>query len=79
MSNQEEVDVRFQHPVTCLVAGPTGSGKTVWLSRLLKHKSALINHPPENVVRFYGEYQTLYDDILKDQPDIRFVKDLPEH
>ena len=72
-------DIRFRHPFTCLIAGPTGCGKTVWLSRLIKHSNILIDPPPENIVWFYGTYQPMYDALLKIRPDIRFVEDLPEH
>ena len=71
-------DVRFKHPFTAMVTGPTGSGKTVWLSRLLKHNKLLIDPPPENIVWFYGTYQSMYDDMSKEHPSIRFVEDLPE-
>jgi Ni2+-binding GTPase involved in maturation of urease and hydrogenase len=29
----------FKHPFTCITAGPTSSGKTVLIRRILKHKS----------------------------------------
>ena len=64
----------MKHPFMCLVAEPTGCGKTVWISRLLKHADVLIDPPPQNIVWFYGEYQPLYDEIS----NVRFVEDLPK-
>ena len=43
---------RFQllHPFTALVAGMTGSGKTVWVQSLLQHKNDVIKPPPQRIV-----------------------------
>lgn len=76
--SHETFDVRMKHPFTCLIAGPTGCGKTLWIARLLKHKNILIDPVPENIVWFYGQYQPLYDDISRQCPGIKFVEDLPE-
>jgi hypothetical protein len=61
-----------------VIAGPTGCGKTVWLSRLLKHRNELIDPPPQNIVWFYGAYQPLYDELARTCTDVKFVEDLPE-
>lgn len=45
-----EVDLRFQAPFTCILAGPTGSGKSHIVFRLIKHRETLINHSMEKVV-----------------------------
>ena len=34
----------FRHPFTMVVSGSTGSGKTVWVMRLIKHLNALIEN-----------------------------------
>jgi len=35
------VDLKFKHPFTCVVSGPTGSGKTSFTLRLLQHLDSL--------------------------------------
>lgn len=54
------MDTRWGHPFTCLVSGPTGCGKSVFVKRLVEHAQALINPPPQRVVWCYGEWQPLY-------------------
>ena len=41
---------QFVHPFTCMVAGMTGSGKTVWVKFLLQQAQRAINLPPERIV-----------------------------
>ena len=43
---------RFQlvHPFTCIIAGMTGSGKTVWVQSLLQQAQAVIDRPPERII-----------------------------
>ena len=52
------MDPRWQHPFTCIVAGPTGCGKTTFVARLLRNASAMIDPPPERVTWYYSEWQT---------------------
>ena len=51
------MDVRLKHPFTCTVAGPTSSGKTWFVFRLIKHANEMINPPPEKIMYCYGEFQ----------------------
>ena len=36
------MDPRWKHPFTCIVAGPTGCGKTMFVARLLRNASTMI-------------------------------------
>jgi hypothetical protein len=45
----------FQSPFTLILAGPTGSGKTQWLIKFLKHHRELIKPPPAKILYCYGE------------------------
>ena len=49
------MDPRWQHPLTCIVAGPKGCGKTTFVARLLRNAPAMIDPLPERVTRCYGE------------------------
>ena len=44
----------FKHPFTCLIAGPTSSGKTVFATRLLKHRKEMIKPGIEEIIWCYG-------------------------
>jgi Poxvirus A32 protein len=74
-------DVQFKHPFTAIVAGPTGSGKTVLLRRILKHHKALFyisnNHEKNlRVLWAYGQWQSLYLHELENT-SINYIDGLP--
>ena len=70
------MDPRWQHPFTCIVAGPTGCGKTTFVARLLRNASAMIDPPPERVTWYYGEWQAGYKNL--DIPNMRMEEGLPQ-
>ena len=55
---------RLAHPFTCIVSGPTGSGKSVFTLKLIEHAQEIISTPPERILFCYGEYQNLFDNCL---------------
>ncbi|KAJ8048959.1 hypothetical protein HOLleu_01482 [Holothuria leucospilota] len=71
------MDPRLQHPFTCVIAGPTQCGKTVFLYKLLTTLNEVIKDPPEVILWFYGEYQPLYDKLAtalaKEPPTVRVL------
>ena len=68
------MDPRLKHPFTSVIAGPTGSGKSHFVSRLLTHAQTMIDPPPEKVMWCYGEWQPLYATIR----GVEFVEGLPD-
>ena len=64
-----------KHPFTCIVAGPTGCGKTTFVTRMLRHATAMIDPPPERITWCYGEWQEAY--ATMDLVDVRFEEGLP--
>ena len=65
----------MENPFTCIVAGPTGCGKSTFVTRLLRHASAMIDPPPEKITRCYGEWQEAY--ATTDLTHVRFEEGLP--
>jgi hypothetical protein len=54
-------DSALKHPFTMMIAGPTGSGKTVLVRRLLENfESISVNMTPFRVLWAYGQMQELY-------------------
>ena len=45
----------FQHPFNLIVSGASGSGKTEWVLKFLKHSDALIEPPPRKILYCFGE------------------------
>ena len=66
---------RWKHPFTCIVAGPTGCGKTPFFARLLRNASTMIDPSPERVTWYYGEWQSAYENL--DIPNLHLEEGLP--
>ena len=71
------MDARLQHPFTALICGPTQSGKTEFVKRLLMEKDAMIFPSPEHIVWCYGEFQPAHMELNSKIPGIRFVEGIP--
>ena len=73
-----DMDTRFQHPFTAVLAGPTGSGKTEFIKRFLQHIHAVVTPNIQEIIFCYGEWQPAYQ-IMKTFPlNITFVEGLPD-
>ena len=68
------MDPRWKHPFTALIAGPTGSGKTVFVNKLLTHLSDMVDPVPEEIIWCYGEWQPIYETMK----GVHFVEGLPD-
>jgi hypothetical protein len=66
------MDVRLKHPFTCTVAGPSTSGKTWFVFRLIKHVDRLIVPVPEKILYCYGEFQPSFSEF----PEVEFHEGL---
>ena len=69
------MDPSWKHPFTCIVAGPTGCGKTTFFARLLRNASTMIEPSPEHVIWYYGEWQSAYENL--DIPNLHLEEGLP--
>lgn len=71
----------FRHPFTCLVVGPTSSGKTVLVRRFLKNYNTLVNFsypvPQLKVMWAFGQYQPLYSSSISDNVLCNYIPGLP--
>ena len=64
-----EFDTRFKHPFSMIVAGSSGSGKTVFTKQVLH--SADVEF--ERIFWFYSEWQDGYQDCA----GVKFVSGMP--
>ena len=69
------MDIRFKHPFTCQIAGPSWCGKSVFTFRLIREINELITPVPEKIIYCYGEYQPLFNDY----PQVTFREGLPNN
>lgn len=71
------MDPRWKHPFTCIVAGPTSSGKTHFVARLVRHADEMIHPAPERILWYYGEWQRTYFDLQK-YNNVSFAEGIPK-
>ncbi len=67
----------LHHPFTCIVAGCTQSGKTVWVKSLLENAQKTIGPPPERIIWCYGQWQPMYVEMIDTLPGIEFYEGIP--
>lgn len=65
--------ITLVHPSTCLIVGPTGSGKTIFVQRMLRE--AMFDPAPERIIWVYSEWQPAYEQFRQ---FIEFRKDIDE-
>ena len=58
---QNRMDPRWKYPFTCVIAGPTGSGWTQFVTQFLNHVSEMMTPLPQEIVWCYGEWQHSYN------------------
>lgn len=66
----------FQHPFSCIVAGPSKAGKTVFVSKLIKHIDQISSVSPIEIIWAFSEYQPHYRE-LSCIPRVRLCQGIP--
>lgn len=56
----------FQHPFTCIIAGPTQCGKTTFVRNLIDECQTLIHPKPDLITYCYSRFQDGYNNFSKD-------------
>ena len=66
----------FKHPFTCMVAGPTGSGKTELLIQILRHQHEMVEPSWDRIVFCYSRMQPSYQQLKDISPQVEFCQGL---
>ena len=61
-----------------MLAGPSKSGKTTLLTKILINNKRLIDRPPDKIYYSYARWQQNFEDLIKLLPDIIFIEGLPD-
>jgi len=72
--------LQFKHLFTAICCGSTGSGKTLFVLRLVENIEMMIEPPPESTVYNFMEYQPVFDeypqiDIRQGMPTVRELEE----
>ena len=62
------------HPFTNVIAGPTGSGQSMFVRCFVHNIKHMMTPKPDRILRCHGEYQTLYGTVK----GIEFQQGLPD-
>ncbi len=73
-----EVVLPFRSGSPMIVAGPTNSGKTFWVQRLLQNADKMFDRVPKSVLYCYSVYQPTYEMMKAKSPmPIQFSEGVP--
>ena len=69
--------IKFKHPTTILIAGPTQSGKTCFTKKLIQKD--MFNPTPNRILWIYREGSTTnaYEGLQKELPEVEFYNHIP--
>ncbi|CAF1015597.1 unnamed protein product [Brachionus calyciflorus] len=68
----------FKHPFTCTIAGPTQSGRTWLIKKILTFNNSIFDQPPQNILYCYSTWQTNFENFGEIYPKIKFKQGLPD-
>lgn len=72
-------DVKFRHPFTCLIAGPTCSGKSNITFKIIKYREKIINGKINSVVYCLPPFQTIdVPEFIKNDINVEFRSGIPD-
>ena len=72
MTEMKTYDARFEHPMSLYIAGASGSGKTVFLKKLIGNLPFLFKNKIERVIWIYSVSQPCFGD--RELKNVEFVK-----
>lgn len=74
------IDGRFKHPLTAIIAGPSGGGKTTFVSQLITHSDKLFDVNFDFIDIYIGtllEDNPIFEDLQKNKENVRIIE-IPE-
>ena len=63
----------FEHPCRCLIAGPSGSGKSEFIKKVIRHRARLFSVTPQRIIYTYKYPQAW----MVDFPNVEFTTEVP--
>jgi len=67
----------FESPSSTIIAGPSMAGKTVLALSILKASKTMYTIPPEKILYAYGVYQSKFDSLESEIPNLTLHHGLP--
>lgn len=70
--------VVFQHPFSLILSGPSNSGKTWIVARLLQWRHLMIKPNIDEILWYHGQKQDFHDTLRFEHPGIRIIQGKPD-
>ncbi len=70
------MEIKWKHPFTALVAGPSSAGKSTFITRFLKHLDSVANSTFHEIV--YCAPESSYPDLSECSTPIKFLDCVPD-
>jgi len=58
-------DLKLKLPFGCVISGPSSSGKSTFVQKLIFNSNQLIDPPPKSILYCYGEYNPLVPELQR--------------
>jgi len=71
-------NIIFIHPFTCMIAGPTQSGKTHLVYDILRYNQIIISPSITKIYYYYSTWQEFYNTFSSINPNVVFIQGLPD-
>lgn len=71
------MSIPFQDNSNIIISGCSGSGKTYFLSNLIKYRNDLFHTTPNQIIFIYKHWQDIYNDIEESMDNTIFMDSLP--
>ena len=66
----------FTSPCTAIISGPTGSGNSTFIFKILNNLNHMFSQTVDKVYYFYGAWEKFFDN--NEYSNLEFIKDLPD-
>ena len=61
--NVDTEQLKLKHPFTLICAGPTGSGKTILIAKILENYKLMFKPVPEKIIYCYSIWQDMFKNM----------------
>lgn len=69
-SHVKPQELYIQTPFRLTISGSSGTGKTRWIQRFIRHHKEIVGITFDTILFTYGEHQELFNEIKEENPAI---------